>query len=72
MRRRPVSFPLVLKFVLGLQHEDGRVYFVREGDAGPGSWTKPADLLDIPEYLSGTLSTSGSPSLLVLSSQNLR
>jgi hypothetical protein len=38
------------------------MYFVRESDAGPGSWTKPADLLDIPEYLSGSDSTSGSTS----------
>jgi hypothetical protein len=36
-----------------VQHEDGRLYFVREGDPGPGTWSKPSDLQDVTEALSG-------------------
>jgi hypothetical protein len=36
-----------------VQHEDGRLYFVRESDQGPGTWSKPSDLQDVTEALSG-------------------
>lgn len=44
---------LIVALRSAVQHSDGRLYFVREGDPGPGTWRKPYDLQDATEGLSG-------------------